>query len=216
MACEFVRDLGLSFPTETSKRKSRYYSVICPYCKKEFKVIAQYYNSGKLKSCKKCASGIRDLSVYYRKHGLRKDPLYTTWACVKDRCNNDRHKSYKNYGGRGITMCDEWSNDFKKFYDWSIKNGYEKGLDIDRIDNDGNYEPDNCRYVSRFINMSNTRSIRSDNKSGFRGVSIRKSNSRARAMITIDGKPRYLGTFDTPEQASEVYEAARKKKYSNI
>ena len=76
---------------------------------------------------------------------------------MKDRYRNPNFKQYKDYGGRGIKVCDEWLDDFKAFYDWSMKNGYLSGLQIDRIDNDGNYNPKNCRWVERAINSSNRR-----------------------------------------------------------
>lgn len=90
-------------------------------------------------------------------HGMsKKHPLYRVWDQMKDRCNNPNHKFYQNYGGRGIKVCDEWM-DFQKFFDWSIRNGYQRGLEIDRRNNDGIYEPSNCRWVTRKINSNNRR-----------------------------------------------------------
>lgn len=73
------------------------------------------------------------------------------------RCHEEWHQSYHNYGGRGITVCDEWRNDFGKFYRWSIANGFSPELQLDRIDNDGPYAPWNCRWVTRKENIRNTR-----------------------------------------------------------
>lgn len=72
--------------------------------------------------------------------------LYDIWSGIKKRCFNEKCERYSDYGGRGITMCDEWANDFDTFADWGKENGYELGLSIDRIDNDGNYEPSNCKW----------------------------------------------------------------------
>ena len=76
---------------------------------------------------------------------------------MKNRCNNPNHPRFKDYGGRGITVCDDWKNDVKSFYDWSMSHGYADNLTIDRIDNDGNYEPSNCRWVTQLVQVNNSR-----------------------------------------------------------
>lgn len=94
-------------------------------------------------------------------HG-RKTRLHTTWQTMKQRCCNVNNPNHKYYGGRGITICGEWAF-FKTFHDWAITSGYDSGLTIDRIDNDGNYEPANCRWVTvaeQGLNRSSNRFIR--------------------------------------------------------
>lgn len=92
-----------------------------------------------------------------KKHGMTADGkrprIYGIWEGMKQRCYNQNVEKYPRYGGRGIVVCSEWLNDFQAFYDWSIKNGYHDGLTIDRIDNDGNYEPGNCRWVTNAENL---------------------------------------------------------------
>lgn len=85
------------------------------------------------------------------KHGMSKTPLYQCWQSMKDRCLNPNDAEYKNYGGRGIKVCDEWLGYYgsRNFFDWALANGYKEGLTIDRIDVNGNYEPGNCRWVTK-------------------------------------------------------------------
>ena len=82
--------------------------------------------------------------------------LYWCWKAIKQRCLNPRCRAYRNYGGRGVTVCDEWM-DFEPFLAWALDAGWRKGLDLDRIDNDGNYTPSNCRFVTRRENVNNRR-----------------------------------------------------------
>ena len=82
-------------------------------------------------------------------HGHRHDKIYKIWEAMKRRCSSTKDKRYNRYGGRGITVCEEWAHNFQAFYDWSMQNGYLEGLTIDRIDVDGNYEPSNCRWVTK-------------------------------------------------------------------
>lgn len=94
------------------------------------------------------------------KHGKRGTRLYNIWSLMKNRCSCEKNPCYHNYGGRGISVCNEWQNDFEAFYDWAISNGYADDLTIDRIDNDGNYEPANCRWITNKQQSCNRRTNR--------------------------------------------------------
>lgn len=89
--------------------------------------------------------------------GRCKEALYKTYGNMKSRCNNPNLPNYYNYGGRGISVCEEWQNSYASFRSWALSHGYEEGLTLDRIDNDGNYEPDNCRWVDMQVQSNNTR-----------------------------------------------------------
>ena len=80
-------------------------------------------------------------------HGLYYTRLHNTWVHMKQRCYNPKNNRYHRYGGRGITVCDEWRDNFKAFYDWAMANGYQDDLTIERKNNDGNYEPANCTWI---------------------------------------------------------------------
>ncbi len=135
------------------------------------------------------------------RHGLKHHPLYQVWANMKQRCHNERHIQYPEYGGRSIGVCQEWQNDFLFFYDWAIENGWAEGLEIDRKDNDGNYSPDNCRFVTRRINAVN-RGVPNSNVSGYAGVCQSRAKGSWLAYIGHKGKNYHVGSFSTIEQAA--------------
>lgn len=90
-------------------------------------------------------------------HGQWLSRLHRIWSAMKQRCYNPKNTGYANYGGRGIRVCDEWLNSFSAFYNWALSHGYDDTLTIDRINNDGNYEPNNCRWLTRAQQNKNKR-----------------------------------------------------------
>lgn len=103
-------------------------------------------------SCKSCGCMGRGKP---KTHGFSDNDLYAVWRNMKARCYNKNNRGYDRYGARGIYVCEDWLNSPSSFIKWSILNGYKKGLEIDRIDNDGIYSPSNCRYVSAAANTRN-------------------------------------------------------------
>ena len=120
----------------------------CDFCKQEVERLLSNGRRNKSCGCYKSKARIT--------HGQNYTKLYFVWQSMKQRVLNLNNKSYKDYGGRGITICNEWL-EFIPFRDWSLNNGYTEGLQINRINNDGNYEPINCNFVTRKENNRNQR-----------------------------------------------------------
>ena len=120
--------------------------------------------------------------------------IYSRWSNMKQRCYNPNHHSYHNYGGRGITICDEWKDNFKSYFDYvmSLPNAMKSNYVLDREDNDGNYEPGNLRWVTPKIQRMNQR--KKPSQTGFTGIDLyeMKYGYRYRPIIVVDGKKIYL------------------------
>jgi hypothetical protein len=134
---------------------------------------------------------------------MKNNPKYRlriVWYNMIARCYNPRVLKFKDYGKRGISICAEWRNNFDAFYAWALVSGYDISLQIDRIDNDGDYTPDNCRFVTRRENVTNRQ------RKGKYGTGVYKAKSGFCAKIRFNGKGLYLGMFSTPEVAQQAYQ----------
>lgn len=120
-------------------------------CGKTVTVLGDNLESGHTKSCG-CISTETPANL---RHGMVGTRLYNVWTNMKQRCYNEDCPSFERYGGRGITVCDEWKDDFEAFAEWANENGFSESLTIDRVDNNSGYSPDNCRWTTMLIQRHN-------------------------------------------------------------
>ncbi len=145
-----------------------------------------------------------------REYGFdnKSHPLYTTWIGMRQRCNNKNHAHYPRYGARGIKVCDRWNESFQAFI--SDMGERPEGLTIDRVNNDGNYEPGNCRWAS-YSTQAHNRNVRRTNNTGYSGIAFdnKSKKYRVRRMNKLTGKRDYLGMAETLEDAKKMYDTPK-------
>lgn len=178
---------------EEYRKSNRYIKCRC-LCGKEKFVQLNSLKSGDSAKCGTCSGKEKNII-----HGLRSHPLYYTWHGMIQRCYGTKRKDYGRYGGRGITVCDRWKDSLENFiHDMGEKPSPKHS--IDRINNDGNYEPSNCRWATPTQQASNKR-MSKNNTSGTTGVYWNKRKGTWVAVIRREGTLKYLGSFRDKKDA---------------
>ena len=184
MKPRLIGETWRKYPTETSKQKATYGLFQCQYCEEEFETMVQSVKCGDTKSC----------GCFYIKHGLTYNKFYKTWKGMLQRCTNLEHRSYKNYGARGIAVCEEWQ-DVTNFVAWAESTHPNmEGYTLDRIDNDKGYSPENCTWSDKTTQAINQRRMK-NNKSGYVGVIWHIRNKKWGAYIRINKISKQIGSF---------------------
>ncbi|MFA9240570.1 MAG: AP2 domain-containing protein [Candidatus Paceibacteria bacterium] len=193
-----LQDLGMLFLNENSNRKIRYGLYQC-FCGKEFKTQVQNIKLGNTKSC-----GCLRLKGSHKTHNLTHHKIYNVWRQMIDRCSKPNHISYKNYGARGITVCERWLSVANFIED--MFPSFKDGLSLDRINPNGNYELSNCRWATKNVQARNTRLIYASNTSGYRGVSWQETAKKWKTSIVVKSKYIYLGLFTNVIDSAKAYD----------
>ena len=173
----------------------------CLKCGTVYTLEVNNLTRSKYKMCKPCVN-----RMVWTKHNCSNNPLYFVFKTMHARCENNHNMEYNNYGGRGITVCDEWADteeDIKTFVKWSEEHGYKRGLQLDRHDNDKGYSPDNCRWVTPSVNTFNRRNIKG----------YKYKNGTWWSYITVNKELITLGYFKTEEEALKARMEAELKYY---
>ena len=197
MTPRLIGETYLRKPTEKSQQRYSFGLYECQYCGEEFEGRVYSVKRGNTKSCG-CQKNKQKIT-----HGLANSRFYKTWKHMVGRCSNPNNKKYKDYGARGITVCEEWLN-VSNFVAWCEETYPNlEGMTLDRIDVDGNYEPNNCRWADKTTQAINQR-IMKNNTSGFVGVCWYKSKDKWVAIIHFNNVRFNIGSFHTKEEAVQA------------
>ena len=184
-----------------NKHKKKLYKCYCTRCGNKKSMIGTEVKNGYSKSC-----GCLNKVSHSKKHGMTGTLIYNKWKGMKQRCYNSNYDFYSAYGGRGIKVCDEWKDDFMQFYKDMGDVPFE-GAELDRINNDDDYKPSNCRWVSHEENANNRRKYH--NKTGYTGVTYKPHLNKYQAQLYKNKKFIYLGVYETAEEAHLAYKKAK-------
>ena len=197
MTPKLIGEVYKKFPTIKSNQLATYGLYECQYCKNTFEAIFNNVKRGNTKSCG-CFNTKLNIT-----HGLRSNKFYQTWYGMLQRCTNTMRQDYKDYGARGITVCEEWLN-VSNFVAWAEKTYPNlEGYTLDRIDNDKGYSPENCTWSDKTTQAINQR-IKKNNTSGYVGVTWEARVSKWMVQIMVNRKNKNLGYYQNIEEAVQV------------
>jgi hypothetical protein len=209
--------LGEKFTAVIGRTKRSYVVCECD-CGRIIVTQESHIRSNSSKSCG-CV-GVKKSTQRATSHGQstkrgRHHRIYVAWLNMLDRTRNPNTPNWKRYGAMGIRVCEEWSKSFDSFLKWSLANGYQQHLTIDRIRNEEGYCPENCRWATRSVQCHN-RKKRSGFTSRFRGVNKCGTGSKWAASIRRNGKTWRLGTFSSEIDAARAYDNAAKETHGGM
>ena len=197
---KIIQDLG-RVPNTDGTKNNRRAIFECSSCGKHIECDPRSSAIKAQTECLSCSNSHNNV-----KHGDARSRLYKIHQEMHNRCYNPNKQFSEYYMGKGIKVCEEWFRNYDAFKEWSMANGYSEELSIDRVNGDKDYSPDNCRWATKAVQTRNTKLLRTDNKSGYRGVSLYKDKVRYRARISVDNKEVNLGTYQTPLEAAKAYD----------
>lgn len=194
---KLIEDLGRIPISEGSVHKAQFGIYECTECLKPFKANSSKVKARNIELCPICAKDGR----HRKTHGGTGTRLHNIWKNMKARCYNKNSTSYTDYGAKGVIIYTKWLENYAEFKLWAENNGYSDVLTIDRINPEGNYEPENCRWANSSTQVANQRQRVKDN-----GLctGIHQHKNKFKAMISVEGQVNYLGLFDTLEEAVKV------------
>ena len=202
----------LTIISEPFRRKNRPHVKCRCECGTVKVIRVDSVKSGHTKSCGCLVAETGSKREY--KHGLVGTRIYGIHAHMLNRCDNPNNQSFGDYGGRGIKVCEEWRS-VQVFADWAMKNGYDDDLTIERINNDGDYEPSNCEWIPKGEQVLNQR-VRTDNTSGYPGVYFLKKLGKYQARGFKDRKVYNLGLYHVKSDAIKARKQFEKEVFGRV